>query len=298
MRKMTMRDEPAGDAQPEPPGHAGLDRNRETGKLRTRRDDAMTSAFAGRTALVTGGVSGLGRAIAGAFIGAGIRTCITGRQAEALIRAQEELDGSGRLCRTALCEVTLPDSVARLRTELADEDVSILVNNAGIAGPVAPITAISVDDWDETMAVNVRGPFLLCRAFVPAMIDAGRGDIINIASVTGKRPLARRTPYCASKMGLIGLTRSLALELGPYGIAVNTLSPGPVDSDRLKGVMAAEAKLLSITPEQAQRNFAARAAMNRLTYADEVAAAALAILSMPGVTGADIDVSAGMFAPA
>ena len=80
-----------------------------------------------------------------------------------------------------------------------------MINNAGIAGPVAPLVDIDVEQWDEVFDVNVRGVFLVCRAFLPAMVGRGRGDVINIASVSGKRPLIRRTPYCASKMAVIGL---------------------------------------------------------------------------------------------
>ena len=114
----------------------------------------------------------------------------------------------------ATVDTSSESSVAALADSLAGEYVSILVNNAGIAGPVAPLTDVSVDDWDEVFAVNVRGVFLMCRAFLPAMIDRGAGDIINIASVSGKRPLARRTPYTASKMAVIGLTTTLAHEVG------------------------------------------------------------------------------------
>ena len=120
--------------------------------------------------------------------------------------------------------------------------VSILVNNAGIAGPVASLREIEPDAWDEVFAVNVRGVFLMCRAFLPAMVRRGTGDVINIASVSGKRPLARRTPYTASKMAVIGLTATLAHEVGPLGVNVNTLSPGPVRGPRMARNFALEAE--------------------------------------------------------
>jgi NADP-dependent 3-hydroxy acid dehydrogenase YdfG len=151
----------------------------------------------GRTALVTGAGNGLGRAIAVELAARGARVLLVGRNADKLEAVREEI-GDG--ARSAACDTSSPDDVERLATTFADEDVSILVNNAGVAGPVAPLTDIAPADWDEVFAVNVRGVYLMCRAFLPSMIGQGAGDIINLASVSGKRPLARRTPYTASKM--------------------------------------------------------------------------------------------------
>jgi NAD(P)-dependent dehydrogenase (short-subunit alcohol dehydrogenase family) len=130
------------------------------------------------------------------------------------------------------------------------------------------------------------------------MIAAGRGDVVNVASVSGKRPLLNRTPYTASKMALIGLTRTLAGEVGPLGVSVNTLSPGPVRGPRMDRNFRLEAELTGSTPQEAERAFASRSALGRLVEEPEVAQALLAMLAMPGLCGADIDLSAGMIAPA
>lgn len=130
------------------------------------------------------------------------------------------------------------------------------------------------------------------------MTAAGRGDIVNVASVSGKRPLLNRTPYTASKMALIGLTRTLAGEVGPLGVSVNTLSPGPVRGPRMDRNFRLEAELTGSTPQEAERAFASRSALGRLVEEPEVARALLAMLAMPGLCGADIDLSAGMIAPA
>ena len=179
---------------------------------------------------------------------------------------------------------------------VADEEVSILVNNAGIAGPVASLVDVDVDEWDEVFAVNVRGVFLMCKAFLPAMIERGSGDIINLASVSGKRPLARRTPYTASKMAVIGLTATLAHEVGSVGVSVNTLSPGPVDGPRMDRNFRLEAARTGTSVSIARAEYVGRSALRRMVTEDEVAAAAIAMLSMPGLCGADIDLSAGMIA--
>ncbi|MFD5248146.1 SDR family NAD(P)-dependent oxidoreductase [Amycolatopsis sp. NPDC058340] len=247
----------------------------------------------GRTALITGGGSGLGAAIALELAGAGARVILTGRDLEALERTAARLATPGRVEQV---DVADPDSVGSLAERVRDETVSILVNNAGVAGPVAPLTEIAPEDWDEVFAVNVRGVYLLCRAFLPGMTERRSGDVINVASVSGKRPLTRRTPYCASKMAVIGLTSTLATEVGPYDVRVNTLSPGPVDGARMDRNFRLEAERGGTTYDEAKAAFVGRAALGRMVTEAEVGRAALAMLAMPGLTGSDVDLSAGMVA--
>jgi NAD(P)-dependent dehydrogenase (short-subunit alcohol dehydrogenase family) len=189
-----------------------------------------------------------------------------------------------------------PASVDRLADALRETEVSILVNNAGIAGPVAALTDISVDEWDAVFDVNVRGTFLMCRALLPGMIDRGAGDVINIASVSGKRPLAHRTPYTASKMAVIGLTSTLAFEVGPAGVSVNTLSPGPVAGPRMERNFRLEAERSGGSIADAEEAFVSRAALGRMVTEEEVGRAVVAMLAMSGMCGADVDLSAGMIA--
>ncbi|GAB2648482.1 SDR family NAD(P)-dependent oxidoreductase [Kribbella swartbergensis] len=249
--------------------------------------------LSGRTALVTGGGSGLGAAIATQLVGAGAEVVLAARRTAPLEQTCARL-GPAASCETV--DVADPRSVDALAARLADREISIVVNNAGIAGPVAPLTTVDPDDWDEVFAVNVRGTFLVCRAFLPAMVDRRDGDVINVASVSGKRPLVRRTPYCASKMAVIGLTSTLAFEVGPYGVRVNTLSPGPVEGERMDRNFRLEAERTSTSYDAARDAFVSRAAMARMVTAEEVGRAALAMLAMPGLTGADVDLSAGMVA--
>jgi NAD(P)-dependent dehydrogenase (short-subunit alcohol dehydrogenase family) len=249
--------------------------------------------LAGRTALVSGGGSGLGAAIADRLLSDGARVVITGRNERVLKETAARL-GPDVLHR--VCDVSRPGDVAALAESLADEEISVLVNNAGIAGPVAPLTDISARDWDEVFDVNVRGVFLMCRAFLPAMTRRGAGDVVNIASVSGKRPLLRRTPYCASKMAVIGLTATLAGEVGPLGVTVNSLSPGPVSGPRMARNFRLEAERTGSSYAQAEEAFVARSALGRMVDEAEVGAAVSAMLRMPGLCGADIDLSAGMVA--
>ena len=249
--------------------------------------------LSGRTAVVTGGGSGLGAAIASALHASGADVVVVGRDQAKLDAVVERL---GARARSLACDVSDPASVDGLRSRLADTEVSILVNNAGVPGPVAALTDISVEDWDAVFDVNVRGTFLLCKAFLPGMTERGAGDVINIASVSGKRPLAHRTPYCASKMAVIGLTSTLAFEVGPAGVSVNTLSPGPVEGPRMARNFRLEAERSGSSIADAEAVFVSRAALGRMVTEDEVGRAVVAMLDMPGLCGADIDLSAGMIA--
>lgn len=232
---------------------------------------------------MTGAGHGLGRAITIALARAGARVVLVGRSPDSLEETAGLVRGTrvGVDARAAVADVTDPDAVAALAEELADEDVSVLVNNAGAAGPVKPLVEVEPAEWDDVFAVNVRGMYLMCRAFLSPMLAAGRGDVVNLASVTGKRPLAGRTPYAASKMAVLGLTASLAAEVGPQGVSVNSLSPGPVDGPRYA---------------EEERAFASTSALDRMVTEEEVGKAVVAMLDMPGLSAADIDLSAGLFA--
>lgn len=247
----------------------------------------------GRSAVITGGGSGLGAAIARSLHAAGSEVILVGRDERKLAAVAAEL---GSRARGLSCDVSDAASVEALREALDGTDVSILVNNAGIPGPVAALTDIDVADWDEVFDVNVRGTFLLCRALLPGMIARGDGDVINVASVSGKRPLAHRTPYCASKMAVIGLTSTLAFEVGPAGVRVNSLSPGPVAGPRMERNFRLEAERSGSSIDDAEQAFVSRAALGRMVTEAEVGQAVVAMLGMPGMCGADVDLSAGMVA--
>lgn len=249
--------------------------------------------LSGRTAVVTGGGSGLGAAIAAELHGAGAEVIVVGRDEAKLDSVVSRLGGR---TRRLVCDVSDEASVDRLRAALEGVEVSILVNNAGVAGPVAALTDVSVAEWDEVFAVNVRGTFLMCRALLPGMTARGAGDVINVASVSGKRPLAHRTPYTASKMAVIGLTSTLAFEVGPLGVSVNTLSPGPVAGPRMERNFRLEAERSGSTAAEAEQAFVSRSALGRMVTEEEVGRAVVAMLGMPGMCGADVDLSAGMIA--
>ncbi|GAA2359820.1 SDR family oxidoreductase [Saccharopolyspora halophila] len=253
----------------------------------------MTESLVGRTAVVTGGGNGLGRAMCRSLSVAGARVIAVGRKKSTVEETLAGLQGPGR---AAVCDVADPDSVRALVEELVGEDVSILVNNAGVAGPVKPLIDVEPGEWDGVFDINVRGVYQMCRAFLPAMIERGSGDVVNLASVSGKRPLLNRTPYTASKMAVIGLTTTLAGEVGPAGVAVNSLSPGPVAGPRMQRNFRLEAERTGTTEAEAEREFVSRSLMKRMVTEEEVGDALVRMLGMSGLCGADIDLSAGMVA--
>jgi NAD(P)-dependent dehydrogenase (short-subunit alcohol dehydrogenase family) len=251
--------------------------------------------LANRTCVVTGAGQGIGREIALALAGEGARCALVGRRAAPLAEVQREIEQRGGKAVALAADVASEADVARVFAATAHElgPVNVLVNNAGIAGPIAPIGKIELSGWLETLAINLTGPWLCCRAAAEVMTAQGGGRIINIGSISGKRPLAQRTPYCASKMGLLGLTRSLALELGPAGVNVNCISPGAVKTARLE-LLAEQAKMPF--PEFLKA-VASSSALRRITEGADVAALCVFLASdaAHNITGQDFTVDAGTF---
>ena len=251
-----------------------------------------------KVAVISGGGRGIGRAIALAYAREGARLALAARGIDGLEetrRAVADLGGEALVVPTDISEV---ESVAALAQQVREHfgRVDILVNNSGIAGPTTPLWEITPDDWDATFAVNVRGTFLCCRAFLPMMVGQSSGSIIIIGSMTGKRPLLGRTPYSASKLALVGLARTLAWEAGPHGIRVNVISPGPVEGERIEMVIRKQAEVKGISIDEARQAFLRDSPLGRLVPAQDVAAAAVFLASdqASSITGEDLNVSAGI----
>lgn len=174
--------------------------------------------------------------------------------------------------------------------------VDVLVANSGIPGPSAPLWEIEPGEWRQTLDVNVTGTYLCCRAVLPGMIESGGGSVVIIGSMTGKRPLEGRSPYAASKLALVGLTRTLAVDAGKHDIRVNLVSPGPVRGKRLEWVIEKQAEARGLSVDQARQAFKAGSPLHRLVDPDDVAQAVVFLASdeAVGITGTDLNVSSGM----
>ena len=173
--------------------------------------------------------------------------------------------------------------------------LDILVNNAGIPGPTAALVDLTLDQWNETVAVNLTGVFLACKAALPYLERSEHGKIVNIGSVTGKQPLPNRSAYAAAKIGVLGLTRTLAHEVGPSGISVNLISPWLVENARLRGVFSSMAKERGLTAEALRAEMTEETAFKRTVSETDVVEVVLFLCSRAAdsITGQDINVDAG-----
>ena len=248
-------------------------------------------------AVVTGANRGIGRAITVALAAAGFTVAASARDPASLAGAVAEASQAGGTAVPFGCDVCDEASVAALAGRAGQlGPVAAVVANAGIAGPTAPLHEITLAEWRETIATDLDGVFLTFRAFIPAMIERRDGSLIAISSMTGKRPLLGRTPYAAAKMGVIGLVRTLAAELGPYQVRVNAICPGAVAGPRIDQVFARQAEARGITEEAARAEMTALTPLRRLVRAGEVAAACvfLASAGSAAITGEDLNVTAGV----
>jgi NAD(P)-dependent dehydrogenase (short-subunit alcohol dehydrogenase family) len=250
-----------------------------------------------QVALVTGASGGIGRSIARRLGADGWDVVLASRDTDGLTETERLIADAGGRAHVRQLDVVDAAQIAALADDLGAAGLAptALINNSGIGGPSKPLWEVDPAAWDETVAVNLRGVFLCCRAFLPAMIDRGRGSVVNIGSVTGKNPLLHRSPYAATKAALIGLTKTLAADAGPHGIRVNLVSPGAVSGGRLDWVIASRAEALGVSEEEVREKLTVDSALRRFAAPDEVAEAVafLAGDASSGVTGVDLTVAAG-----
>jgi len=248
------------------------------------------------TAFVTGASGGLGREIAETFADYGANVAIAARS-DGIHETAERIDDGERTLAVET-DVTDEDSVEAAIEATVDTfgGLDCVVNNAGIAGPVQPFDRVERDAFMETQAVNVAGPLSSVKHAAPYLRDSDRGSVVNIASIGGKRPYPNRTPYAASKMALIGLSRTLAYELGRDDVTVNAVLPGPVEGDRIEEVIEKQAELASVENAEPANIGPNDFALNEFTVPPEDVAEQVAYLAGPAgrkMTAQEIGVDAG-----
>lgn len=248
------------------------------------------------TAFVTGASQGIGREIAVTMAEYGA-TVVLAARSDGIYETKARIDAPDRTLAVEM-DVTDEDSVQEAIGSAVSEfgDLDCVVNNAGIAGPTAPVEKVTVEEWEHTMDVNVTGMFRTVKHAIPHLRESGPASIVNISSISGKRPLANRTPYTASKMAVIGFTRTLAKELGEDDITVNAICPGATRGPRIQSVIEEQAEKLDLSYEEAKREvFTDDSLLSELAEPEDVAEFVSYLASDRGrrITAQDVNVDAG-----
>ena len=253
-----------------------------------------------KVAVVTGAAKGLGAAITDVLACDGAQIVLAGRDLEALEAHATQLHGEypERENLVVTCDVTSEADVQALIGSAVERfgGLDILVNTAGVIGPIeTPAQGVSVDDFRAVLDVNVLGTFLPCKFAIPHLIERGGGRIVNIAGTSGLRGYRNRVAYSSSKWAVRGLTRTLALELGPHDITVNTICPNVTHGERMTKIVNEKARRLGRTPQDVYAEFTAQTALGRFIEDSDIAHAVRFLVSAGArnVTGHDIVVDAG-----
>ncbi|MEO8369955.1 MAG: SDR family NAD(P)-dependent oxidoreductase [Candidatus Solibacter sp.] len=240
-----------------------------------------------RTAVITGASKGLGRAMALALAAEGARVALVSRDREKLTAVADEVTAAGGRATVFTADVTSEEDVRRVESEILAVygKVNILINNAGV-NVRKPVVDFTLEEWRKVMDTNVTAAFLMCRSFVPAMTGQGYGRILNMTSIMSHVSLPGRIAYATSKTALLGMTRTLALELAPEQITVNGISPGPFGTEMNKPLME--------NPE-INAQFMANIPLGRWGKVEEIGQLALYLCSEDAgfITGTDILIDGG-----
>lgn len=251
----------------------------------------------GQAALVTGAGQGIGRAIAGQLCDYGIDVALNDVKASRLDEATGELASGEGAAIGVVGDVSDPAAVQTMLETTVDElgGLDIVVNNVGISGPSKPVEELTFDEFMNTVAVNLGGTFNVTSKAVPYLRQSSDGRIVNIASIRGKQPLPYKLGYATSKIGVIGMTRTVAVELADDGINVNAICPGPVKGPRWNEVLREQAEASVQSVEAVADEFRKDAPMETFIEPDDVADMALLLCSdrTAMMTGQDVNVDGG-----
>ena len=252
----------------------------------------MDFSAKGLRVVVTAGGAGIGRAIARTFLEHGARVHICDIDEAALAETRKNSPSITQ----SRADVALLGDVERLFEDAkrALGGLDVLVNNAGIAGPTAKVEDVKPEDWDRCIAVDLSGMFYCTRKAMPMIKAAGGGSIVNLSSAAGRHGFPQRSPYSAAKFGVVGFTKSLAIEAGPAKVRVNCILPGLVEGERNKRIVAAKAEALGISHKAMEEKFVETTSLRSMVSAQDIANMALFLCTPPGsrITGQALAVDA------
>lgn len=249
----------------------------------------------GKLAIITGGGSGIGKATAKIFADAGAQVVVTGRRLAPLNRVSDDIGG-----HAIACDVSDQDQVRAMFAEALTitGKVDVLINNAGGPGPIAPVSEVNMSDWVECMNINLVGAMYCLQEAARIMTDQKSGSIVNMSSLMGIQGYPMRSAYVASKFALIGITETMARELGPVNVRVNALMPGAVSGENMDRILQQRAKAEGRPASVIEReNYTSVAALRRWVAPEEVGRAALYYASdqSSAITGDKMKVDCGRF---
>lgn len=238
------------------------------------------SGLEGRVAVVTAGASGIGRAVAGAFAEHGARVYIWDVDEAALARTAGDLPLAGALHADVADEAAVDRAMDAVLD--ASGRIDILVNGAGTAGPTGPLEDTDPGEWRRCVDVNLVGAYLCMRRALPGMKRQRGGSIVNLSSTAGLFGYPLRSPYCAAKWAIIGLTKTVASEAGPHGVRVNAICPGPVEGARMDRVIAAEAAARGVGVDEVRDAYVAGTSLRTMIAPEDIARTILFLCSDAG----------------
>jgi NAD(P)-dependent dehydrogenase (short-subunit alcohol dehydrogenase family) len=253
----------------------------------------------GQVAIVVGSARGIGAAIARAFAqeGANIVLVDIEEMKPKLDEVAQEINQKGGKAMAIVADATNDGQVSEMVGETVRRwgKIDILINSAGLRGPLVPVQEITEPEWDSVLAVNLKAVFLCCRAVLKTMIKQKRGNIVSISGTAGKEGMALRGALCAAKWGLLGLTQTIAKEAGPFGIRANVICPGGVDEPDLRIMYAERAEGLGMAFSELEKSVLEQTPLRKYASHEEIAKAALFLASSDSshTTGEALNVSGG-----
>jgi NAD(P)-dependent dehydrogenase (short-subunit alcohol dehydrogenase family) len=251
----------------------------------------------GRVAIVTGASKGIGRVMSQRFAREGAKVVCAARSEALVNETVRIIRDEGRHAVAVVADVATETGArdAVVAGVGAFGYIDTLVNNAGDGGPTKPVQEYTTDEWFYTINSCLTSAYMCTRFTVPAMIAAGRGAIVNIASMAGRRGLAYRVGYCSAKAGQMGMTYGLAVELGRYNITVNAVLPGAVEGERIDRVIKGQAEIRGMDEARVRQSFVERSPLRRMSTAEDIAALAVFLCSEQArnISGQCIPVTAG-----